>query len=270
VSTLLAGRPVLYSGKAQYTAFRTSLGLTQPTQWIPGIKRPGREANHSPPSSVEFNTWCLIKYQEQLHLLLTLCKERSIRKMATFWNFASRSLILTDVSAELTAFSEHRSVSARLHDAKSQKTAILIIIVAVTMGWDCLCGTGPLTGPLSIPQTIYEWIWSSGGIILTGENRRTRRETCPSATLSTTNPTGLNSEQTRASAVRSRWLTAWAMARPCNILVQSSHNYCSNYGPEVGNTALPQAAVTGLRQSVICFMCLLVGFNVESRYSGRK
>jgi hypothetical protein len=35
----------------------------------------------------------------------------------------------------------------------------------------------------------YEWIWSSRGMILTGENRRTRRKTCPSATLSTTNST---------------------------------------------------------------------------------
>jgi hypothetical protein len=30
---------------------------------------------------------------------------------------------------------------------------------------------------------------SHGGMILTGENRGTRRQTCPSATLSTTNPT---------------------------------------------------------------------------------
>jgi hypothetical protein len=30
---------------------------------------------------------------------------------------------------------------------------------------------------------------SDGGMTLTGENRRTRRRTCPSATLSTTNPT---------------------------------------------------------------------------------
>jgi hypothetical protein len=29
---------------------------------------------------------------------------------------------------------------------------------------------------------------SDGGMILTGENRRTRKKTCPSATLSTTNP----------------------------------------------------------------------------------
>jgi hypothetical protein len=30
---------------------------------------------------------------------------------------------------------------------------------------------------------------SYGGMILTGENRSTRRETCPSATMSSTNPT---------------------------------------------------------------------------------
>jgi hypothetical protein len=30
---------------------------------------------------------------------------------------------------------------------------------------------------------------SDGGMILTGKNRRTRRKTCPSATLSTINPT---------------------------------------------------------------------------------
>jgi hypothetical protein len=33
---------------------------------------------------------------------------------------------------------------------------------------------------------------SDGGMILTEENRRTRRKTCPSATLSTTNPTWID------------------------------------------------------------------------------
>jgi hypothetical protein len=33
---------------------------------------------------------------------------------------------------------------------------------------------------------------SNGGMILTGENRRTRRKNCPSATLSTTNPTWID------------------------------------------------------------------------------
>jgi len=46
------------------TAFRTSLGPTQfPIQWVQGVlsprvKRPGREADHSPPSSAEVsNEW---------------------------------------------------------------------------------------------------------------------------------------------------------------------------------------------------------------------
>jgi hypothetical protein len=54
-----------------------------------------------------------------------------------------------------------------------------------------LCGTAAANGPIVHPQMIslHEWIWSSGGMILTGENRRSRRKTCPSATLSTTNPT---------------------------------------------------------------------------------
>jgi hypothetical protein len=33
---------------------------------------------------------------------------------------------------------------------------------------------------------------SDGGMILTGENRRTRRKPCPSATLSITNPTSID------------------------------------------------------------------------------
>jgi hypothetical protein len=45
------------------TASRTVLGPTQPLiQWVagalsPGIKRPGREADHSPPSSAEAKDW---------------------------------------------------------------------------------------------------------------------------------------------------------------------------------------------------------------------
>jgi hypothetical protein len=71
------------------TASRTALGPTQPhIQWVPGalslgVKRPGREADHSPPSSAEvkesyastpqyaFMAWCLVrKAQEQLYFYL--------------------------------------------------------------------------------------------------------------------------------------------------------------------------------------------------------
>jgi len=55
-----------YFGRPKYvflftTASRTALGPTQPPiQWVPGVlslgvKRPGREADHSPPSSAEVN-----------------------------------------------------------------------------------------------------------------------------------------------------------------------------------------------------------------------
>jgi hypothetical protein len=64
------------------TASRTALGPTQPPiQWVPGflslgVKRPGREADHSPPSSADvknawsytstpqyvFMAWCLVKH----------------------------------------------------------------------------------------------------------------------------------------------------------------------------------------------------------------
>jgi hypothetical protein len=45
------------------TASRTALGPTQPPiQWVPGtlslgVKGPGREGDHSPPSSAEVNAW---------------------------------------------------------------------------------------------------------------------------------------------------------------------------------------------------------------------
>jgi hypothetical protein len=36
------------------TSSRRSLGSTQPPiQWVPGVKRPGLEADHSPPASAE-------------------------------------------------------------------------------------------------------------------------------------------------------------------------------------------------------------------------
>jgi hypothetical protein len=50
---------------------------------------------------------------------------------------------------------------------------------------------------------LVEWNWQGRTEVLW------KKKTCPSATLSTTNPT-----RTRASAVRGRRLTAWTMARP--------------------------------------------------------
>jgi hypothetical protein len=66
------------------TVSRMALGATQPSiQWVPGalsfgVKWPGREADHSPPSSAEvknewsyastpqyiFMEWCLVKHRD--------------------------------------------------------------------------------------------------------------------------------------------------------------------------------------------------------------
>jgi hypothetical protein len=97
----------------------------------------------------------------------------------------------------------------------TQRPHVFFLIVIVRVGLDCVSvELRLLTGTLSIPQMIHEWIWSSGGMILTGENRRTRRKTCPSATV--TNPIGLPWSRIWASAVRSRRLTAWAMTQPAS------------------------------------------------------
>jgi hypothetical protein len=71
--------------------------------------------------------------------------------------------------------------------------------------------TSPLTVPLSIPQVIHEWIWSSGEVILTGETEGLGGKPVPVPLCPPQIPHGLIGERTRASAVISRWLTAWAM-----------------------------------------------------------
>jgi hypothetical protein len=54
------------------------------------------------------------------------------------------------------------------------------------MAWVC-AWTSATKGPIvHLPDDMS--MDSHDGMILTGENRRTRKKTCPSATLSTTNP----------------------------------------------------------------------------------
>jgi hypothetical protein len=58
---------------------------------------------------------------------------------------------------------------------------------------------------------------------LTEETRNARRISCPSSTFSTLNLSNrLNVEQTRTSALRYRWLTAWAIVRSCEKLLPLS------------------------------------------------
>jgi hypothetical protein len=64
-----------------------------------------------------------------------------------------------------------------------------LIFIVAKVGDYVFVELRPLTCPLSSPQVIHKWIWSNGGMIWKDKNRRTRRKTCPSPTLSTTNPT---------------------------------------------------------------------------------
>jgi hypothetical protein len=58
----------------------------------------------------------------------------------------------------------------------------------MSVGRDYVSELRPSSCLLFIPQVIYMSLDSHGGMILTGESRRTRRKTCRSATLYTTNP----------------------------------------------------------------------------------
>jgi hypothetical protein len=69
-------------------------------------------------------------------------------------------------------------------------------------------------------------------MILTGENRRTRRKTCPSATLSTTNPTridqGTNPGLRGERPVTNR-LSHGMAQHATDVLQQISVSFISNY-----------------------------------------
>jgi hypothetical protein len=64
-----------------------------------------------------------------------------------------------------------------------------LIIFSVALVRLCLCGTAAANGPFVHPPDIREWLRSSGGMMLTRENRRTWEKTYPNATLSTIYPT---------------------------------------------------------------------------------
>jgi hypothetical protein len=66
--------------------------------------------------------------------------------------------------------------------------------------------------PFACNGAPMEWNWQGKTEVLW------KKKTSPSTTLYTISPHGLNRDRTRASAVRSRRLTAWAMARPSQIL----------------------------------------------------
>jgi hypothetical protein len=88
----------------------------------------------------------------------------------------------------------------------------LIQIVGVESNWVHSARRPPNWPYCTCPWWLWGWrIWWNDD--LQGKPKYSEK-TCPSATLSTTNPIWPDRTRTRAAAVGSQRLTAWAMARP--------------------------------------------------------
>jgi hypothetical protein len=84
VTRLRAGRPAFDSQQGQQfflfaTASRRALGPTQPpvqevSRFLsPEVKRPGRQADHSPPSSASFEVFTAVEIQVEVFRVVTPC-----------------------------------------------------------------------------------------------------------------------------------------------------------------------------------------------------
>jgi hypothetical protein len=114
-------------------------------------------------------------------------------------------------SIQVTAFNKgywkHRTYFSSLHNQSGYLTHHAVVLTGeghgpqhdntvwgvasrlwISIGWDYVSELLPLADVLFIPRW-YECGERRWNDILTGESRRTRRKSCPSATLSTTNPT---------------------------------------------------------------------------------
>lgn len=83
------------------------------------------------------------------------------------------------MSVFIKHFSGTEYVSFRLQTCFSVYCLIRERCIVISLGRDCVCGTERVPGPLSVLQMFCQWIWSSGGMTLAGENRRTRRKILP-------------------------------------------------------------------------------------------
>jgi hypothetical protein len=87
-----------------------------------------------------------------------------------------------------------------------------------------------------IPQMIHEWIWSSSGLILTGENQRIWRKPVPVPLCPSQIPHGLACAWTHTAAVRSQQLTAWGYGPNTSLYTKNTHKTHSHKKLQLLNT----------------------------------
>jgi hypothetical protein len=127
----------------------------------------------------------------QITVLRIMCSEYEL-----FWN--------PEASA--------RSVVPKLHSAKLWHSHWLLLFISCRWGETISLNCGHQLAYCSSPRW-YRSMERDDGMILTGKNWRTRETPAPVPLRPPQIPHGPTRAQTRASAVRGRRLTAWAMAR---------------------------------------------------------
>ena len=107
-----------------------------------------------------------------------------------------------------------------------------------------------------------KWNWQGKTEVLGGK-------TCPSSTLSTTNPPYIDSGSNRASEVRGRRLTTWAMARPLDAVLQMMLRWrtSSSVFREIGMLATGKQVTIQCVANLLCFQSIRFLFLLEDQQS---
>jgi hypothetical protein len=118
------------------TASRPALGPTHPpNQWVPGalslgVKRPGREADHSPPSSSEFKNACSYTSSPQ-YVFMTRCLVKHRANFTfTFMASETRSKMHHTLHCELLYI-------IHIHNADKTSMSVLNTVTIVILATKC-------------------------------------------------------------------------------------------------------------------------------------
>jgi hypothetical protein len=142
----------------------------------------------------------------------------SLRHVADIVSWLLHVLTHTGVRLTLT--------SNKYNQTASQPISIIIIVIIISGVGLSPLGTAATSGLLYKPQMIDEGDCGAiGGMKICRGNRSTRRKPGPAPLCPPQIPHDQTRARTRAAAVGSQRLTAWAMARPTNIKLYSGALY---------------------------------------------